>query len=870
MLAVLFAPTMTSDATSRFTIAPKKPRTRLSWVLRVTAMLGLVGAIASFTVVVGAYMIYAPTLPVFNSLADYQPKIGTTIYSADNQLIGEFAIERRVLVPFERIPTLLARAFVAAEDQRFYEHEGLDYLGVVQAVLDKVINPSSKIRGASTITQQVAKSLLATHEDYESATSRLLSRKIREAIFAKRLESVLTKNEILYVYMTQIFLGHKAYGVQAAAEHYFRKNVWELSLAEMATIAGLGQRPSDYAPTSNKEAALARRRYVLGRMASERYITRAEADAANKEPLVVYPRKELYLRVSPHYTEQVRRELVERYGERTLLEEGLAVYTALNIEQDAFAREAIDRGLHALDRRQGFRGPFASLKTKAWRERFIQKYRAHLGLAGDEPLALVPGETYVAVVSSLASNGYIARVDIAGTEAVLPLAGMRWARKPNVMTRVDTHLVENLRSVLDAGDVITVRVTTREELLESKPPKAVADEVPARGVVVTLVQEPAAQASLMAVDPRTGYITSQIGGYGFEDSTFNRAVQACREPGSAIKPVVYSAAIDKLDYTASTLIDDKPIVFDDPENAVRWKPGNAGQEFRGEITLRSALKDSVNLPAIRVAEAVGMDAILKNARRLGITTPLKRELGTAIGSSCTTLYDLMNVYTTLSRYGDRRDLVFIRKVADRYGNVLDDASAPSDPTQDLIGRLDRAYLELMTPKREALDPQSAFLTASLLRNVIQGGTGFGAQVLGQPLAGKTGTTNDSYDAWFLAFTRDFVAGVWVGHDKKERPLGVNEQGGKTALPIWVDFAKNVFFDYTTSPPKKVEREGLNPPFGVVQAAIDPDTGLLARSNSSRRVYEWYRQGSEPSSVTPDKSVYNPDRDNVYSIDAPAP
>jgi penicillin-binding protein 1A len=844
-------------AMRRYRVVSPKPVGRIRRALRFILFLGCTGGVALTVGLISIYLHYAATVPPFNSIADYQPKIGTRIYSADNQLVGEFAVERRVLVPFEKIPPLVFRAFIAAEDKRFYSHSGLDYLGIAQALVDKLRHPEEKMRGASTITQQVAKSLLATHENYETATERSVSRKVREAIFARRLEAALTKDEIIYVYVTQIFLGHKAYGVQAAAEHYFRKNVWELSIAEMATLAGLPQRPSDYSPVSRPEAAQARRRYVLRRMAEDGYITAAEAEAASKEELTVYPREELYLKVAPFYTEQVRRELIDRYGERSVLEDGLEVYTALNIEAQAEGRVAISNGLHALDRRQGFRGPLAEL-PKSLRDKFIAAYRASLGLGDGEEPQLEAGKQYAALVKSVDEDGYLTTLDVAGKEAFLPLAAMRWARKPNPTERGDLHPLDDARGVLKAGDVITVRLTTRAKVAQENVTPAIMAAVPKEGDLVEIVQEPIAQGALLSVDPRTGYIAAQIGGYNFEDSTYNRAIQACREPGSAFKPVVYSAAIDKLDYTASTLIDDKPIIFDDPDNAVRWKPANAGEEFRGQLPLRTCLKDSINLPAIRVAEAVGIDDVIKNARRLGMVTPLKRELGTAIGSSCTTLWDLMHVYTALNQYGERRELVFIRRVVDRYGNVLEDNSVAWDPTLDLATQLDRAYVRLVTPHRQALDRQTAFLTVSLLRNVITSGTGMGAQAIGQIVAGKTGTTNDSYDAWFMGFTHDLVTGVWVGHDKKERPLGINEQGGRTALPIWVEYMNHVLMDYTRTTPAKIVHADFDPPLGVVRLAIDPDTGLLARPGSSRSVMEYYRAGSEPTETAPDKASLNPD------------
>ncbi|MEZ4270100.1 MAG: PBP1A family penicillin-binding protein [Myxococcota bacterium] len=836
--------------------------------LRWLVFFSLVGATASGVIGGGIYLYYAPTVPAFRSIDDYQPYIGTRIYSADNQLIGEFAAERRVLVPVEQIPQQLLNAFVAAEDKRFYSHGGIDVIGVTQAILDKVLHPASKLRGASTITQQVAKSLLVSHESYAKATERSLVRKIREAILAFRLEQTLSKDEIVYMYVTQIFLGHKAYGVQAAAEHYFRKNVWELSLAEMATLAGLPQRPSDYSPVSRPEAAAARRRYVLSRMYKDDYITKEERDKAMQEVIVVHPRRELYLQIAPYYTEQVRREIVARYGERALLEDGLKVYTAMNMGFQNTAQRALTRGLMDLDRRQGFRGPLVHLAKADKRQTFMTLYRRELNLQDGEELQFEDSTAYLALVKKVEPE--LVTLDIAGRPGLLPLAAMRWARKPDPTQRVDKHYVEDARRVLKAGDVIRVMPTTRAKLAKDRYGWEILESVPkdAEFPFFKLLQEPIAQAALMSVDPQTGYVTAQVGGYNFEESNFNRAIQACREPGSAFKPIVYSAAIDKLDFSASTLVEDKPIIFDDPDNAVRWKPNNAGMEFRGALPLRTCLMDSINTPAIRIAEAVGIEDLIKNARNLGVSSPLKRELGTAIGSSCTTLGNLMNVYVTLDRYGRRQPLHFITRVVDRDNHVLYDVSASVDPTIDFGSRLDRAYDKLISPGARALDEQSAFLTVSLMRNVIEHGTGIGASRLGTPVAGKTGTTNDSYDAWFMGFTPKIVTGVWVGHDKKERPLGVSEQGGRTALPIWVDYMAKALKDNTVFPPKTMSHGDFSPPVGVVRVAIDPDTGLLARPKASRVALEWYRAGNQPTERAPDQNVLNPEQVDIWGADTP--
>ena len=874
------------QTTRSFKVRNPTKRSFLSRIFRLGIFLALTGAVAGGALAVSIYTYYAPTVPEFHSIDDYQPRVGSRIYSLDNQLIGEFAEERRVLVPVEKIPIQLFNAFISAEDKRFRTHMGVDILGVMQAIFDKIRKPGSKLRGASTISQQVAKSVLVAYESYESATERSLVRKIREAILALRLEAVLTKDQILYMYVNEIFLGHKAYGVQAAAEHYFRKNVWELSIAEMATFAGLPQRPSDYSPFSRPEAAYARRKYVLRRMKAEGYINQEEHDTALAEELTVYPRRELYLEVAPYFTEHIRRELVHRYGERAVLEEGLQVYTTLNTEYQKAAQVAVNKGLHDLDERQGFRGPLAHLLTKEIREEFRAASRIELGLIEGQPLELNANQTYVAQVTGFTKKGRQAKIDVAGLSGFLPLAGMRWARTPDPTQRWDGHYVRDTRRALKVGDVITVKTTTRKALSRDTHGWEVLDTVPKKGKIFRLVQQPIAQGSLMSVDPKTGYVVALIGGYHFEESSFNRAIQACREPGSAFKPVVYSAAIDKLDYTPSTLIDDKPFIRTDDN--LRWKPNNAGQQFRGQLPMRTCLQDSINTPALRIADAVGIRDILRNAKRFGMKekfydTPdcrvenppeecrfcfFKPELGTALGSSATTMEELIKIYVVLNQYGERRELKYIRRVVDRYGTVLEDKSAPTDATSDFGTRLDRAYQGFAQPTERTLDPASAFVMVSLLENVVESGTGIGATALGVPVAGKTGTTNDSYDAWFMAFTKNLVTGVWVGHDTKERPLGSGEFGGRTALPIWLKYMDKALRDYRRSGSPRLAEGSFTPPPGVVRVNIDPETGLLARPESARVATEYYRAGTEPVDFTPDQVVLDPNEMDLFGADTP--
>ncbi len=462
--------------------SPKRPATnapaRRAWwnvLLRLAIFFALTGTVATSAGLLGIYFYYAPTLPAFHSLEDYHPKIGSRIYSSDNQLIGEFAAERRVLVDYDQVPPLLFQAFISAEDKRFWEHGGVDIPGIMLAVFDKV-RKGGKLRGASTISQQTAKSLLAINESYDTATERSFERKIREALLAIRLEQALTKKEILYIYVNQIFLGYQAYGVQAAAEAYFRKNVWELTLAEMATFAGLPQRPSDYSPVSNPEKAHARRKYVLRRMLEDGAISQQQHDQAVEEVLKTYPREELYLAVAPYYTEQVRRDMIERYGERAVLEEGLEVYTAVNLELQAAGQTAIDHGLRDLDKRQGFRAPLGVVDKKD-RDLFKTRYRKYLALKDGSKLQMRDTQTYVGVVDNVAEK--YATVDVAGAKAYLPVAGMRWARKPNPMLRMDSQLVTDAKHVLHVGDIIQVRTTTRDWLSDWKYGSDVSESVPA-------------------------------------------------------------------------------------------------------------------------------------------------------------------------------------------------------------------------------------------------------------------------------------------------------------------------------------------------------------------------------------------------------
>ena len=754
---------------------------------------------------------YSRGLPSIPSLAEYRPPIVTEVLSADGQLVGEFFVERRKVVPYDRIPRRLIQAFVASEDQSFFEHHGVDLLGTLRAAVNTYLL-RRKMQGGSTITQQTAKSLLVSAEGFAEGTRRNLRRKIRELILATRLEAAFTKEEILFLYLNGVYLGHHSYGVQSAAENYYRKNVEELTLAEAALIAGLPQAPTRYSPFVNPEAARNRRRYVLRRMFEDGYITAAERKAAEEAEVRVFEVDDPFRETAPFYVEQVRRQVVERYGNDRLLRDGLRVETGMALEVQRGAQAAMLQGLMEVDHRQGYYGPVAQVAGGA-RDELLRR------LARAWPRgSLRVGDYAVGLVTAVDDRAGAAQVAVGEEAGLLPISGMRWARRPNPEVWYPDALISRVSTALAPGDVILVRRVERKELLAREAGRSAEAraQVPEAPLLLSLEQEPRLQGALVSIEPFTGYVAAMVGGYDFEASEFNRAFQACRQPGSAFKPIVYSAAIDKLNYSPATLLTDAPIVYRDESSGVSWKPENFGQSFKGDVTLRDALVHSMNIPAVKTAAALGVDRLVEWARILGLTTPVKRELGSAIGSSCTTLWDLGQVYALLDRYGEKRRSTFVKRVLDRDGRVLEDHTAPADPWVPLSTRLAAAAAAVEAPRERVMDERSAYITVHLMQEVATVGTGAQAARLGKPAAGKTGTTNDSFDTWFLGFTRDLFTGVWLGYDKNETPLGRYETGGRAALPIWLATMQAALRD-------RPEPE-FPIPAGIAFVRIDPATG----------------------------------------------
>ncbi len=819
-------------------------------VLRFALFVACVGVLAGAAVGAVLFVAYSRDLPEFTSVDQYHPKLTTKVLSVDGRLIGEFYSERRIVVPYERIPKRLIQAFISSEDQHFFDHHGIDWFGMVNAVLQKVVHPGQKLRGASTLTQQLAKSLLVSQEGFEKGTARTVKRKVREAILASRLEQNLNKEEILWLYLNQVYLGHGAYGVEAASENYFRKDVSELTLAEMSLLAGLPQAPSRFSPFVRPTAARARQEYVLRRMKEEGYITEAERQEALEKSVekTVHPRDDRFLDTAPYFTEHVRRYVVENYGNKALLEDGLTISTTLDLEREHYAEESLTDGVRATDKRQGYLGPVAQL-VDGKGKLDDKKLAATLKLVDKKLIGkdgVEEGYPILSVVTEVDAGNQWAVVRIGEKlTARLPLAGMRWARKPNSSERWDLHKIDDVRKVVKVGDVVLAQpwfsrpkflknAMGVDQTIQKLPDEADVDK---EHPLCTLDQVPRVQAALISMNPHTGYVEAMIGGYSYEDSEFNRAFQSCLQPGSAFKPILYSAAIAREEFTPATMILDTPITVRDEDIGKSWKPQNYEGEFKGEVTCRDALSFSMNMPALHTMQTVGIKNVVDWAKHLGVKSPVKEELGSALGSSCLTPWELASVYVIFARMGLRPEPAFIKRITDRDGNVLEQHASPNDPWQTHAQRIDSLYRLLEERPRRAIDPVDTFLLHYLLTQVATRGTGANASRLHRPVAGKTGTTNDSFDTWFSGYTPTLVTTVWVGYDTHEYPLSVGEQGGRTALPIWFDYMKDAL--------NGVDEPDWTPPEGVCFARVNNQNGKRIYTDKPHSFVAPFRCGKEP-------------------------
>jgi penicillin-binding protein 1A len=803
---------MTSDTGQR---KPERNRRKKSGKKGLTILLVTLATLL-FLFILGCagYIIYLhASLPKVDRLADYKPPIVTQVFGDDGTLVGEFYLERRMVVSMDKMPKKLIQAFVAAEDSNFFQHKGLDYLGIFRAAIKNVLTLSKK-EGASTITQQVARSMLLTPE-------KKFSRKFKEAILAKRMEERLSKDEILYIYLNQIYLGGGSYGVQIAAETYFGKEVDNLNLAEMAMLAGLTKGPELYSPIKHLDRARERQGYVLDRMLKEGYITEAEAEHARRTPIVITSRKKVNSAQSAYFLEHIRIQLEEKYGEDLLYKGGLKIYTTMNAEMQRAAYENVVSGLKSVDKRQGFRGPTSYLAEEQV-ENFCRKVEQ-----GIDTASLKQGETYTGVVVAVEPAKGEVTVRVGDRTGILSRKNMAWAGRASLVNSYAQGVPEKTNSI-SPGAVIEVSV--------------VAPDNEKRGAVFALDQEPLAQAALVALDPRSGAVKAMIGGYDFRRSKFNRAVQAKRNPGSAFKPIIYAAALDK-NMTAATVIDDSPVEY--PGNGIKaWKPKNYDNTYRGPVTMRMALTNSINVVSVKILEAIGVDYAIEYAKKLGITSPLTANLTLALGSSSLTPLELTSAYAVFASGGFRTTPYFITRVEDADGRILEQVEPPRIPTFSPISSAVSDEENIASPAESTagmsavpvVSPETSYIITSLMENVVASGTGQRAKALGRPVAGKTGTTNDMRDAWFIGYVPQLVAGVWVGYDK-QKSLGAGGSGGQAAAPIWTGFMQRAVANLPS--------ESFKPPGDIAFVSINPRTGRLAKQGAPGSVTECFLSGTEP-------------------------
>jgi penicillin-binding protein 1A len=748
-------------------------------IARQALLVALFAAAALLGTASGIFFVYAGDLPQISALDRYEPNTITRIHAADGRVVGEFATERRVVVGYDDISPRLRQAIIASEDQEFDQHFGLSVPRIIIALVKDVME-RRKAAGASTLTQQLARNLFPDTIGFQKTWER----KIKEAIVAIQIEKRYTKREIFVLYANQIYFGHGAYGVEAASRVYFNKSAKDVSLEEAALIAGIIQTPGRQSPYVNMDAALRRRNYALTRMEEVGYITAAESAAARRKPIATVGLTNEVNSIAPYFVEEVRKYLEAKYGAKQLYENGLTVRTSLNVDLQRVANAALADGIRAVDRRRGFRKPRRNIVDERIDPARVDQPRWHRPIrAGD----IVP-----AIVTAVEPARVAVRAGFLAGEIGRP--GFAWTRRPNA-----TSLVRR-------GDLIEVRVVQ------------LADD--GNRFTGELAQTPAVEGAVLAIENRTGHVLAMVGGYSFERSKFNRAVQAYRQLGSTFKPFVYTVAIDR-GYTPASVVLDSPVTYAAGPGQPPYSPTDYDGKWEGAITLRRALEQSRNVPAVRMMDALGPRQVVAYAKRFGFKSPIPPYLSTALGAAEATLLEVTSAFSVFPNQGVRMTPHMVLGITDRTGNVLEE-NRP-EPT-------------------DALRADTAYVMTNLLQGVVQRGTAGRAASLNWPLGGKTGTTNDYTDAWFIGFDPDITLGVWVGHDQK-RPLGPSETGAVAALPIWIEIMK----DWIAARP---ERPEFTRPGNVVFVSVDTSTGGTAEGAAPDAIDEVFISGTQPGGGLP--------------------
>lgn len=877
-----------------FLTTPAFLRTRWGKIWLVTALGGTLASAVVLAVLVKVFS----ELPKLTALENYDPPQVSEVFSSDGKKIGEYFKEKRKVVPYAKIPKRVVQAFISAEDATFFEHGGVNYFSILRAAIAN-LRAGHTVQGGSTITQQVAKSFLLSPE-------RTLTRKAKEFLLAHKIESNLSKEQILFLYLNQIYLGQGSYGVDVAAENYFRKDVSSLTLAEAALLAGLPQAPTRYSPIHNPVRAKERQRYVLSRMAENHFITKEEAQKAAAEPVKVYMRESSYA-TAPFVLETIRQTLSDTLGEDTVFEGGLKILSTIDLAKQLVAEESLRKGLRDLDKRQGFRGPIGHVDGFKEVGEFLEKSRQAL-LDQYVPYHTILADGSTTQEDNIASAiegkkrnipgflpvGSIVDGVVTDTDDRLSLAFVRFADSRGIIDLKDSWAMRGKRHVSDilkAGDVVRVKLEGEKITAARLRSRADLEEDLPTHASLSLEQEPLVDGAVISFDVQTGNLLAMAGGYDYEKKKFNHALQAYRQTGSAFKPIIYAAALDH-GYTPATVVYDAPLVFgidpnqnDDSDSRPiirnKWQPVNYEGTFSGDVIVRTALAHSMNVPTVRILDSIGVDFATTYARRLGIFSPLNADLTMGLGSSSVSLFELTRSFETFAKQGKRPNSPFIQHVFSRKGSEIASNITLESRVMDKLKPFEDAFeqkrLALFPPAQpnlipgpapsstssppppiatakpnepkiyfedpeQVISPQTAYLVTSLMKAVVNEGTGVKARELGRPLAGKTGTTTDFHDSWFVGFSPEIITGVWTGFDE-EKSLGKGETGANVALPIWMEYMEHA-------------HEGIPPtefpvPPGIVFAKIELKTGKIATTQGKRSVEQAFLEGTEPGSKADD-------------------
>lgn len=892
---------------------------KLLKALLILIIFGILGTVA----ILGMVIYISFDLPQINSLADYNPAIPSKVYSKDGELLLEIGKENREVVNFDQIPTKITQCFVAAEDDNFYNHSGVDYMGILRAMI-KNIQAGRIVQGGSTLTQQVAKSLLLSNE-------RTYSRKIKDLLLAQKIESKFSKDEILFLYLNQVYLGGGYYGIKSAFKGYFDKELSEATIAECALVAGLLVAPGKYSPYVNPEYAKNRQEYVLGRLLKTQKISQVEYESAIKENIRMKLKKGNAFKAG-YFTDWIRQKLIEELGSEEFLTNGYEVITSLDWSLQKVAEQQVLEGVKEIDKRQGFNGPLGYLANQ---EEIIQKFikerknlykeksdyftffvdgstrnqfdyedgeiekifekdnilldqlnskvRKNIVLGQDmeDPFLnqVDLGENYEAVVTNLDDKQRMIYVSFLGLKGMIPFDNFKWAHE-RVITEERNFFpyITKPSSILKVGDIILVNIKGTPKSVWSYIWKEYKDKIKDNDLItqfknqkfflLELDQVPQAQGALLSVSPKTGEIISLVGGVNFKDSQFNRVVQSNRQPGSAFKPLIYAVGLENGYTPASILMDTPQALAAGIDDDLQWKPRNYDGKFNGEMTFRRALETSRNIPTIRLVQDTGVDNIISFVNRLKLNTQLPSDLSISLGSFGMNLLDLIKAYSIFPNGGKKLKLKSVISIKDRFGKVyslnenassavevventevVEKSSATTEESIDesTVEKTDQNPFLVNLTDDQVYDHRLAYIMTNLMKGIISNGTGMSAREIGTFIGGKTGTTNNYLDAWFIGFSSDVVTGVWTGFDDN-KTLGFGETGAKAALPIWKNFMQASL--------KKYPEMDFKLPSGIINVAINRESGKIAKSNEKNVFIESFVEGTEPGNNKQEKEDQN--------------